>query len=103
MVRNVKCAVLQFACGLDVEANVATAERLVRQAAAEGAQVILLQELFAGVYWCQEQDPVRHLEGEGRKGCRCRQMQANETWVDESEQQQGGPRRPGRHCYEGWW
>lgn len=48
MARSVKCAVLQFACGLDGKANIATAERLVRQAAAEGAQVILLQELFSG-------------------------------------------------------
>ena len=37
----------------------AKAEALVRQAAAAGAQIILLQELFEGLYWCQEQKAVR--------------------------------------------
>lgn len=55
--RQVTCAVTQFACSSDKESNVAKAERVVREAAAAGAQVILLQELFEGLYWCQEQDP----------------------------------------------
>ena len=38
-----------------VEDNVATAERLVRTAAANGAQIILLPELFEGEYFCKEQ------------------------------------------------
>jgi N-carbamoylputrescine amidase len=45
----------------EVATNVATAERLVRQAADEGAQVILLPELFEGPYFCKEQLP-EHLE-----------------------------------------
>ncbi|HEY1385959.1 MAG TPA: carbon-nitrogen hydrolase [Dongiaceae bacterium] len=40
-------AATQMACSWDVEANLATAERLVRQAAAQGANVILLQEMFS--------------------------------------------------------
>ena len=36
-----------------LEENIANGERLVRAAAAQGAQVILLQELFAGPYFCQ--------------------------------------------------
>lgn len=44
-----------MACGWDVETNIAQAELLVRQAAKEGANVILLQELFERVYFCQHQ------------------------------------------------
>lgn len=41
-------------CGsLDTEENLRNAEALVREAHAAGAQVILLQELFAGLYFCQ--------------------------------------------------
>ena len=57
--RSVTLAATQFACSWDLEANLATAERLVRQAAREGAQVILPQELFEAPYFCIEQD-VRH-------------------------------------------
>jgi N-carbamoylputrescine amidase len=52
---NVSVAATQFACGWDVEANVAKAEALVRRAAAQGAQVILLQELFETPYFCKDQ------------------------------------------------
>jgi N-carbamoylputrescine amidase len=58
--REVTVAATQFACGWDIEANVATAERLVRQAAKQGAQIILIQELFETPYFCIEQDS-RHL------------------------------------------
>lgn len=58
--REVTVAATQFACGWDASANIAAAERLVREAAGRGAQVILLQELFETPYFCIEQDP-RHL------------------------------------------
>jgi N-carbamoylputrescine amidase len=58
--RNVTVAATQFACSWDLEANLAQAEALVRRAAADGAQVILLQELFETPYFCIEQDS-RHL------------------------------------------
>lgn len=58
--RDVTVAALQFACGWDADANIATAERLVRQAAKQGAQIILIQELFETPYFCIEQDS-RHL------------------------------------------
>ncbi|HTU65370.1 MAG TPA: N-carbamoylputrescine amidase [Steroidobacteraceae bacterium] len=58
--REVKVAAMQFACGWDIDANIATAERLVRQAAKQGAQIILIQELFETPYFCIEQDS-RHL------------------------------------------
>jgi N-carbamoylputrescine amidase len=47
MTREVTLAAAQFACGWDIGANLDTAERLVREAAGRGAQIVLLQELFA--------------------------------------------------------
>jgi N-carbamoylputrescine amidase len=41
-----------MACNWDIEANIDQAEALVRSAAAEGAQIILLQELFETPYFC---------------------------------------------------
>jgi N-carbamoylputrescine amidase len=54
--RTVTVAATQFACDWDLPANLHRAEQLVRQAHALGAQVILLQELFATPYFCIEQD-----------------------------------------------
>lgn len=54
----VTVAATQMACSWDSDANIANAEKLVRQAAAQGAQVILLQELFEAPYFCIEQNPA---------------------------------------------
>lgn len=56
--REVAVAAVQFACTHDPAANVATAERLVREAAARGANVVCLQELFETQYFCTRQDPA---------------------------------------------
>ena len=48
-------AVTQMACGDNVSENVDRAESLVRQAAEQGAQIILLQELFETPYFPKEQ------------------------------------------------
>lgn len=53
--RQVTVAATQMACGWDVQANIANAEKLVREAANRGADIILLQELFERVYFCQQQ------------------------------------------------
>ena len=58
--RPVTVGATQFACTWDLERNLVTAERHVREAAAQGAQIILLPELFETPYFCIEQD-VRHL------------------------------------------
>ena len=50
--RNVTVAATQFACSWDLPANIDRAESLIRQAASNGAQVILVQELFAAPYFC---------------------------------------------------
>ncbi len=48
-------AVLQCALGGPADANVAKVDRLVREAARRGAQVILPPELFEGPYFCREE------------------------------------------------
>lgn len=53
--RRVTVAAAQFACCADRAANEARAELAVRKAAAAGAQVVLLQELFSDRYFCQVQ------------------------------------------------
>ncbi|MEJ0100534.1 MAG: N-carbamoylputrescine amidase [Pseudomonadota bacterium] len=58
--RKVTVAATQFACGWNQAGNIDRAEELVRRAARDGAQIILLQELFETPYFCIEQD-VRHL------------------------------------------
>ena len=51
-----RAATTQFAAkGDDASRNVAAAEALVREAAADGANIVLIQELFARRYFCQEQ------------------------------------------------
>jgi len=58
--RPVTVAAIQMSCDWDTDGNIARAERLVREAAARGAQIILLPELFETPYFCIEQD-ARHL------------------------------------------
>lgn len=50
-------AAVQMAMVDDLDRNVATAERLVRRAAADGARLVLLPELFEGPYFCKDQLP----------------------------------------------
>ena len=52
---TVTVAVTQMACSWDTEANLDTAERLVREAAHRGADIVLLQELFETPYFCPDQ------------------------------------------------
>jgi N-carbamoylputrescine amidase len=48
-------AAIQMSMTDDVATNVATAERLVRAAAKQGAQIILIPELFESHYFCKDQ------------------------------------------------
>jgi N-carbamoylputrescine amidase len=54
---HVRVAATQMKCTANKEANIAKAEKLVREAAAQGAQIILLQELFESLYFCQVESP----------------------------------------------
>lgn len=53
--RKVKVAATQMSCSCDIDENIAKADKLVREAAAQGAQIILLQELFETPYFCQKE------------------------------------------------
>jgi N-carbamoylputrescine amidase len=53
--RQITVAATQFACSWDLPANADRAEALVRLAAARGAQLVLVQELFATPYFCIEE------------------------------------------------
>ena len=54
--RKVVVAATQMACSWDREATLAKAEKLVREAAWKGANIVLLQELFETPYFCQRHD-----------------------------------------------
>lgn len=61
MPRTVTFAATQLAISWDLEENLRKAESAVRKAHAAGAQVILLQELFATPYFCKTQQ-YRYLD-----------------------------------------
>lgn len=52
--RKVTVAAIQMQCSKVVEENINKADQMVRQAAAQGANIILLPELFERPYFCQE-------------------------------------------------
>ncbi|MCR5149024.1 MAG: N-carbamoylputrescine amidase [Eubacterium sp.] len=51
---EIMVAAIQMSCSRDINENIKKAERLVREAAAKGAKIILLPELFERQYFCQE-------------------------------------------------
>ena len=53
-----RSALIQQSCGDDKQANLDKTAALVRHAAASGAALIVLQELHAGPYFCQIEDPA---------------------------------------------
>ena len=52
--RKVKVSAVQMKCTTDVWENIANAEKFVRQAKKDGANIVLLPELFERQYFCQE-------------------------------------------------
>jgi N-carbamoylputrescine amidase len=58
---KVTVAATQMACGWNRDQNIASAERLLREAAALGARVVLVQELFETPYFCKDH-LARHFE-----------------------------------------
>lgn len=66
--RLVKVAATQMSCSADRETNIQKADLMVRKAANQGAQIILLQELFETPYFCQtEHDEFYDLASEVEK------------------------------------
>ena len=55
--RPLTVAAVQAAFGTSLQANIEKTERLIREAASNGAQIILPPELFQGLYFCSRQDP----------------------------------------------
>jgi N-carbamoylputrescine amidase len=55
MSRVLTVAATQMACTWDRQGNIARAEKLIRSAAADGARIVLIQELFETPYFCQDQ------------------------------------------------
>ena len=53
---EITVAALQLAFSNDIDANIANVSRLVREAAGQGASVILPPELFEGEYFCRVED-----------------------------------------------
>jgi len=53
-----RSALIQQSCGYDKQANLDKTAALVRRAAASGAALVVLQELHAGPYFCQIEDPA---------------------------------------------
>lgn len=53
---KVKIAAVQMRCTEEREENIARAEEMVRRAAADGANIILLPELFETPYFCQQKN-----------------------------------------------
>jgi len=52
MSKTVTVAATQMSCSRDSKANIANAKKLIAKSASEGAQIILIQELFESVYFC---------------------------------------------------
>src|SRR5215472_7238656 len=47
---------VQMRCTTDKDDNLTRAEDRIREAAARGAQIVCLHELFAGEYFCRTED-----------------------------------------------
>jgi N-carbamoylputrescine amidase len=59
-----KVGLVQHPCGEDRAGNLNQSIDGIRNAAAQGAQIVLLQELHSGTYFCQNEDPGRFDEAE---------------------------------------
>ena len=55
--KMLKAALIQQRCSSNRDGNLAKTEHMIRQAAASGAELIVLQELHASTYFCQVEYP----------------------------------------------
>ncbi|MDW1959240.1 MULTISPECIES: N-carbamoylputrescine amidase [Vibrio] len=70
MSKVVKFAALQLTKNWDLEENLAKAKKAIREAAQNGANVILPQELFAAPYFCKKQEAKYFELAEETENCR---------------------------------
>src|SRR5207237_7625829 len=61
---TLKIGIVQQSCTEDRAHNLSTSIAGIRDAARQGAQLVLLQELHAGVYFCQTEDTKRFDQAE---------------------------------------
>jgi N-carbamoylputrescine amidase len=54
--KNVKVGLVQMSCSADPQENLIKAQNKIREAAAKGAQIVCLQELFRSLYFCDVED-----------------------------------------------
>jgi N-carbamoylputrescine amidase len=54
--RTIKVGLVQSSCSSDLHENMSKAEKGIRDAAAKGAQIVCLQELFRSLYFCDVED-----------------------------------------------
>ena len=54
--RKLKIGLVQQSCTADMPANIARLQGHIREAAAQGAQLVVLQELHNSLYFCQEEN-----------------------------------------------
>jgi N-carbamoylputrescine amidase len=55
--KHLAVGLVQHGCNTNRDENLARSQAGIRQAAAAGARLVLLQELHASVYFCQTEDP----------------------------------------------
>ena len=53
---TVKTALVQMSCLKDKQQNISKAIEKIKDAAAAGAQIVCLQELFTSLYFCDVED-----------------------------------------------
>jgi N-carbamoylputrescine amidase len=54
--KQLKVGLVQQSCSADREANIEKSMAAIRKAAAGGAELVILQELHTGLYFCQSED-----------------------------------------------
>ena len=79
---TVRAAVIQAHANMSKEEAVDKHVELIAKAAAEGAQVTCLQEIFHGPYFCAEQDPKWYATASPRRThvTRMREVAKSTTW-----------------------
>lgn len=53
---KIKVGIVQLSCGSDKQENIEKSIGYIRKCACEGAELIVLQELHCGIYFCQAED-----------------------------------------------
>jgi len=74
--KKINVGLVQMACAADKATNTANVADKIRQAAAKGAQIVCLQELFGSLYFCDVEDYENFKLAEAIPGPTTEQFQA---------------------------